>query len=357
MNSKDLLRAGILAAGIAASDNTNASDNLAREASSEQVGNVFRVNDDINVFTTEENLEDWYHQKKLIHFGEKVLYQPVENYPGFCEFALDGYIQVYDVNFKDRFRSANGKIDLGEQILNLAELNPEKKFLFPCDLKSEITPNIVVVPGPGETVEKKVSTGTFSPGLGYVHTFIDPEENGNIAYLPGAELSFTYQPRKSNWYFGPYVAMYGNADSTSIPVSSAAAEGPLAGQLVLRGENNYDTTIFGGALGFIVGRDLYHNKNDFGVGLEVYAALMPQWTTTEFTEKSAYFINDAIVEGSAISNANDDKEFNFFVSNGVGLRVEGPHFFVTPSMRFRTNFDSLDDAIIGLSAGYNPKQE
>ena len=371
MTIEKILRNFTAAAVILGASEASAQEVKAREATPEETATVLIVNDcfinDDDPYTavSKENEEDWQHQKPLLNNSEiTVLIQPDPNYPGYCNLGPDGFPQKYALPADER--TLDGKLEKAEFIPNLSESDPARKFLFPCDLKAEVTPNTILVHVPGENVPVEVSAGTFSPGAGYIHTFIDPEENGNIAHLPGAELSFTFQPRGSDWYFGPFAAMYGNETSTSIPVNSAATEGPLAGQLVLRGENNYDTTIFGGALGFIVGRDLYHNRNGFGVGVELSSALMPELTLTEFTEKSAYFTNCKVVEGKEIcdlvegsdaSNTGDDKNFNFYASNRIGLRLEGPYFFATPSFGFRTNFESRDNVVLGLSVGYNPEQE
>lgn len=352
----------IVAGGIALNaNNANAQEVKAQESTEEQFAEVIKSNDnainDPYSTVSPQNEEDWLHLKNVLNSSQvPILIQADPNYPGYCNVGGDGLIGVYDGKHINKKRTLDGKLEKVEFILNLSESDPHKKYLFPCDLEVEVTPNIAIVHLPGNEVEKEVPNGTFSPGVGYVHVFADPDQNGSVAHLYGAEMSFTFQPRSSDWYFGPFLSMYGNEASTSVPVNSAATDGPLAGQLVLRGENKHDVTIFGGALGFIVGGDLYHRQNGFGLGLELSAALMPEWTTTEFTEKSAYFINGSVVEGTEISNSSDDREFNMYVSNRAGLRLEGPYFFVTPSLGFRTNFDSID-AMLGLTLGYNPESE
>lgn len=364
----------IVAGGIALSaNNANAQEVKAQEATEEQFAEAVKSNDEAinDPYSTisPQNKEDWLRLKNVLNSSQvPILIQADPNYPGYCNVGGDGLIGVYDGKHINKKRTLDGKLEKVEFILNLSESDPHKKYLFPCDLEVEVTPNLAIVHLPGNEVEKEVPNGTFSPGVGYVHIFADPDQNGSIAHLPGAELSFTFQPRSSEWYFGPFATLYGNSNSETIPLSSAATEGPLAGQLVLKGENNYDVTIFGGALGFIVGGDLYHRQNGFGLGLELSAALMPELTITEFTERSAYVVNCRIiegkevcdlVEGSNVSNSSDDQEFNLYVSNRAGLRLEWPYFFATPSFGFRTNFDADRplDAVLGLTVGYNPKQE
>lgn len=358
MKLEKIVKAGIVSAVMGTSSGAYAQ---AREATSEEVGKVFRINDNtINetpsradpysvIFVTEENKEDWYQQKKLINGAQAtVLIQPAENKPGFCEYGLDGFPQKYDPPADDRTK--DGRLEKSEMIPNLAEQNPKNRFYFPCDLKAEMpAPTIITVPG--STVEKEVPNGTFNVGAGYLNVFTAEDETYNFfGNMNGGSIFLAYQPRLSNWYFGAEALGYGNSSSTSVDLESSAADGPLAGQLVLKGRNDYSLETFGIGTSGIFGYQFKY------VGLELHNGIMHDWTTQKFTESSAQYINGTIVEGTDISNHSDNTETKFYGYTELGLRIKLPYVCITPTFGLRTDFSEVYP-LGGASAGYCPNQE
>ena len=308
MKLETIVKTGIFSALVAASDDANAQE--AKTATPQEIIDVTKINDNAaNV--NADNKDDWNQQKKLIESNNAiVLIQPVKDKPGLCVMGLNGFPQIYDKDYKDARAASDNIIEPEERILNLAEQNRENRFYFPCDRKAE-TPKpapiapapIVPKPVPGK---KELPFLIFSPGASYM--LISGTEDAtydNNGIIHGASLSLTVQPSFTNWYFGGRFSGYGNASSTSADINVPASEGPLAGQLVMRGKNDHALENFGIGAGSIVGYMIPIGKKGkmegYGVGLELEHGFMHDWVTREFTESSAHYINGNKLEGTETS--------------------------------------------------------
>ncbi len=336
--------------------------NEAQVATTEQVTAMVQTNDNAT-FSSKENAEDWYHQKKIIESGKAtVLIQPSKSNPGFCEYGLDGFPQVYDEKYKDK-RTENQKIEPAEMILN----GTNNTFLFPCDLKATYTPNLVLVPGPAEIIEKEVPSVLVSAGAGYVQLFAEEDEKYDFnGILQGGKAFITFQPRGMNWYFGGEAMLYGNSSSTTEDITAPATEGPLAGQLVMQGKNDYSLETVGFGVGSIIGYMIPIDKKErFGVGLELEHGFMHDWITRKFGESSAHYIKSVdqngepvytIVEGTNISNHSDNNDTQFYGYGMGGLRLKLPYVCGTISGGFRTDFSNVD-GMLSAGVAYCPNKE
>ncbi|MDP3699034.1 MAG: hypothetical protein Q8R47_05600 [Nanoarchaeota archaeon] len=329
----------------------------AKVATPEQIVEVKKINN--LAVTSRDNDTDWLHQEQLIDSGKvTVLIQPVEEKPGYCIVGLDGFPQKYNLPADERTK--DGKLEKAESILNLAEKDPSKKFYFPCDLKAAPeTPNPIPDPdAPLASTKKKSSDGKLNVGVGYLYVGTAKDEttgfNGN---MHGGSINLTYQPKKKLPYLGIALSGYGNGSSTSQDIAVPAADGPLAGKLVMKGSDEYSLQTLGLGLGLIVGGEVATNENNtFGFGLEGHAGVMHDWVTRKFGESSAQYVNGNLVEGTNISNHSDKTDTQFLMYNQVGARFRFGDFCLTPTVGLRTNF-SAAYPIGGLNLGYCPRQE
>ena len=354
MKLEELLRAGLFSAVVAASNGAYAAE--AQVATPEQVTALKQTNDNATK-ASENNQEDWAQQKKLIEEDHAtVLIKPAKNHPGFCHYGLDGFPQKY--NLPADARTKDGKLEKAEYVLNLAETNPKRKFYFPCDLKADpetVTPKIVLVPGPAEVIEKEVPSVFVSAGAGYVQLLTEADEKYDFSgTLRGGKAFVTLHPLNTNWYFGSEAMVYGSQSSALENIEVPAKDGPLEGQLVMKGTNEYSLSALGMGLGLVGG---YHfwDEEETGMSAEVYAGFMHDWITKELTEKSAHYINGKLVEGTDISNTTSDTESQWNVYHGAGLRLNLSDFCIIPNLGFRTNLSNSISPMGGLSVGYCPQ--
>ncbi|MDO8510780.1 MAG: hypothetical protein Q7S55_01295 [Nanoarchaeota archaeon] len=372
MKLENIVKAGIFSALVAASNDAYAQE--AKTATPQEIIDVTKINDnatDVDV----DNKDDWNQQKKLIEGGyATVLIQSVEDKPGLCVMGLNGFPQIYDKDYKDARAASDNIIEPEERILNLAEQNRENRFYFPCDRKAETpkqnpptpttptTPITPIVPGPVPKpvpeISKKLPFLIFSPGASYIQIWgAEDATYDNSGILHGASLSLTVQPSFTNWYFGGRFSGYGNASSTSVDIDVPATEGPLAGQLVMKGKNDYSLENFGIGAGSIVGYMIpIDKKGRWGIGLELEHGIMHDRATREFMESSAHYINDNLVEGTNISNHSDDADTQIYGYLTPGLRIKFPFVCGTFSSGIRTD---LSDVHRMFSAGiaYCPNKE
>ncbi len=358
------MKAGLCSLVLAVSSNADATE--AKIATPEQIAEI-RKTQNTATGVNRDNEEDWSHQEDLmIDPKETVLIQAVQGQPGYCVVGINGYTQVYDPKFKDTKRTgANNEIDLGERILNLAEKDSAKKFYFPCDLKAEPEtpnpipdPNAPIVPGPNGT-EKKSTKGNFGVSIGYtvMGTAKDAQTESD-GVLHGATFQLTSQSsKKGHPWFGVALSLAGNYSALDLDLTRPAVDGPLAGQLVMKGTNEFSLQTLSLGAGVVVGGEVYANKkNTFGLGIEGLTMVMYDREQHKFGESSAQYINGNIVEGSDISNHSDRIDSKGFLSNQIGLRLRFDEFCLTPKVGFRTNFSDIYP-VGAATLGYCPKQE
>lgn len=354
MKLDDLIKTMIVPAVFAAN---TAYATEAKIATPEQVANVILTNDPTDILVSQNNVDDWHQQRNLIDNNQAaVLIQPVQDKPGYCEVGLDGFPQKYDLPADKRTK--DGKLEKAEMILNLSEPNHAKQFYFPCDLKAEtLKPNGAPVPQL-QTEEKDLPSLTFSPGAGYLHIFTAGDEKFDFAgNLYGGSLFLNVQPSFTNWYWGGRFLGYGNASSATKNIEVPAVEGPLAGQLVMRGVNDYSLETLGIGVGSTFGYMIpFDEKGLFGIGLELENGIMHDWVTRELTESSAHYINNNIVEGTDISNHSDNTDTSFYGYGMGGLRIKLPYVCLNLSGGVRTNLDNVY-GMFGAGAAYCPNKE
>lgn len=329
----------------------------AKNATPEQVANVIQTNDSTDILVSQNNVDDWHQQRNLIDNNQAaVLIQPIQDKSGYCEVGLDGFPQKYDLPADKRTK--DGKLEKAEMILNLSEPNRAKQFYFPCDLKAE-TPKLNGVSDPKlQTEEKDLPSLTFSPGAGYLQIFTADDDQFDFAgNLYGGSLFLNVQPSFTNWYWGGRFLGYGNASSATKNIEVPAAEGPLAGQLVMRGVNDYSLESLGIGIGSTFGYMIpFDEKEQFGIGLELENGIMHDWVTRKLTESSAHYINNNIVEGTDISNHSDNTETSFYGYGMGGLRIKLPYVCLNLSGGVRTNLDNVY-GMFGSGAAYCPNKE
>ena len=357
MKLDDLVKTMIVPAVFAAN---TAYATEAKVATPEQIANVIQTNDSTDILVSQNNVDDWHQQRNLIDNNQAtVLIQPVQDKPGYCEVGLDGFPQKYDPPADKRTK--DGKLEKSEMILNLSEPHRAKQFYFPCDLKAETpkpnVPNGVVIPQ--KTEEKDLPSLTFSPGAGYLQIFTAADEKYNFAGdLYGGSLFLNVQPSFTNWYWGGRFLGYGNVSSATENIEVPAAEGPLDGQLVMRGVNDYSLESLGIGIGSTFGYMIpLGEKGLFGIGLELENGIMHDWVTRELTENSAHYINNNIVEGTNISNPSDNTETSFYGYGMGGLRIKLPYACLNISGGIRTNNLNNVYGMFGVGAAYCPNKE
>lgn len=349
MSIKNTIKSGLVGLVLTASTNANADD--ARRATPEQIQVPVWTNSQASMQTTvnSDDKNDWGMQYKLIEGGAIVLIEPVRGQPGSCFYGLDGFPQKY--NFPADVRTSDLKLERSEMIVNLSETNPERQFYFPCNiLPTPETPNTVYVPGP--VVEKEVPAGDVSVGVGYVMIKTPAEELYNFdGFLHGGKAWVHFQPKNARWYFGPEVMFYGNEGSATKGLEVPAVDGPLAGQLVMKGTNDYSLSLMGIGAGF-TGGIMVANGEKFRFGLELQSGFMHDWMTRELTERSAHYINGMIVEGTDISNTTADAESNFNIYNAIALHPEFYGVGLTLGAGARTNFVGTPQPMVNAGISY-----
>lgn len=308
---------------------------------------------------------DWDKFVELMNAGEPVVIKQDRN--GKTYFGVDGWGQVLDREHQ-QLSTRNGELDLSERIPNYsipyeARTKPvDAHYAWdglpllpnsnPDDLLIIVPVMPYAVPGP----EKEVAPGLWSFNVGYLHIFTPAEEqSGFSGQLFGGKAGLTFQPRQTNWYFGPEVMVYGNESSAEQEFAVPATTGPLAGQLVMQGTAQPSLFNLGFGAGF-TGGYMLENDNHFGIGLELHSGIMVDLITRELLENSANYVNGVFLEGTDISNTTGDVEHKVDLYNGLGARVKFGEFCVTPEFAVRTNFNQIDP-MYSVSLGYCPNQE
>jgi hypothetical protein len=314
---------------------------------------------------------DWDKFVEIMNAGEPVVIKQDRN--GKTYFGLDGWGQVLDREYQ-QLSTKNGKLDLSERIPNYSI--PYEKGTKPVDahyawdglplLPSSdpdelliIVPTVpYAVPGP----EREVSPGQISVGTGFLHIFTQPDEAYNFdGQLFGGKAGLTFQPRQTNWYFGPEVMAYGNSSSAEQNVTVPAVDGPLAGQLVMVGNAQRSLFNIGLGVGF-TGGYMLENDDHFGIGFELQSGFMLDFVVRELIENSTNYVNGVPLEGTSISNTTnpDGLEMKPNVFNGVGIRGKFDQFCITPAFGLRTNFSNADrpvDPMYSVTLGYCADRE
>ena len=283
-----------------------------------------------------EHKPAWDKLLEFIDNGEKLLVDADEK-------GLYAGVDGYDSSLREFDRSTENVVDSSEMLPNYQEVS----YNFPFAKRRTLSvPTLQETDVIKET--KEISNGTFGVGAEMVAAFTAADDKYNFGgNMIGAGMYFTFQPRSSNWYFGRELLFYGN-DSAVGPLESSvpAEEGPLAGKLVLEGENNYSLEAFGFGSGGIIGY-----KPSKYVGLELHAGLLHDWITTNDHEFSQQFINGSLVEGSDETNNQSKELTQFFLYHQLGLRFALPYIDITPTVGFKTNLE--DTYFIGtLGIGY-----
>ncbi len=356
MTIENKLRSIMLGAAIFAASNI-ASANEAKIATPKEIASVTGRNDNATNVSKKDQ-EDWYQQKKLINTNQtKVLIELVLGKPSYCNIGLDGFPQKY--NLPADKRTLDGKLEKAEWIVNLSETNPANTFYFPCDRKAEAPKPTTPTPiTPEPTTEEKLPFLLFSPGASYLQIFTAEDETyGFGGNLQGGSLSLTVQPNFTNWYWGGRILGYYGSGSNSVDLNAPATEGPLAGQLVMRGKNDYSLEQFGIGLGSMAGYMIpFDKKEPWGIGLELEHGIMRDLTTRKFGESSAQYINGNLVEGTNISNNSDDTDTAFSGYATFGLRLKLGPVCLIPAGGFRTDFSNVD-GMFSAGAAYCPNKE
>ncbi|MEK6939346.1 MAG: hypothetical protein AABX31_01330 [Nanoarchaeota archaeon] len=359
MKLENIVKTGIFSALVSASTDVYAQ---AQKATPEQIIELKRIQNTATDVKNRDNDIDWYHQEKLIDSGKAtVLIEPVSGQAGYCFMGLDGFPQKYDLPADEREK--DGELRKAEMILNLSEKDPAKKFYFPCDLKAPETltnPDPLVVPGP-KTTKNPWKNGKLGVGIGpQIMGTAKDEATQSYGTLHGASIQLTYTPseKKLPW-LGVALSGVGNWSGIDQDLEVPAADGPLAGKLVMKGKDEYRLQIIGLGLGFIVGGEIYANdKNTFGFGLETNSGIVYEWATHKFGESSAQFINGNLVEGTDISNHSDVVEKNISLYNQLGARLRFGDFCLTPLGGLKLNLSNLKPyGMGGWNLGYCPRQE
>ncbi|MEK6853214.1 MAG: hypothetical protein AABX64_00875 [Nanoarchaeota archaeon] len=318
----------------------------------------------------DQRKKDWEKYLELIGADEEVV---VKQTDGKTYFGLDGWGQVLEPKHQQR-STENGVLDLSERIpnytipkfsiekpedrhyafLGLPELQQEPKQADPFE--ETYTVPVAIVPVPGPVIEKEVSAGEISIGAGYLQIYAASDEKyGFNGQLYGGKAWLTFQPRETNWYFGPEIMAYGNSASAAQNVEIPAKDGPLAGELTLEGTNEYSLSVFGLGTGFISGY-MVAEKNNFGLGLELHSGIMLDLMARELTEKSAYYINGNLVEGTSISNTSADDETAVNMYTELGAKIKLSALCFGPAVGMRTDAGRVDP-LYSMSIGYCPNRQ
>ena len=318
----------------------------------------------------DQRKKDWEKYLELIGADEEVV---VKQTDGKTYFGLDGWGQVLDPKHQQR-STENGVLDLSERIPNytipkfsiekpedrhyafmgLPLLQQEPKQAEPFE--ETYTVPVAIVPVPGPVIEKEVSAGEISIGAGYLQIYAASDEKyGFNGQLYGGKAWLTFQPRETNWYFGPEIMAYGNSASAAQNVEIPAKDGPLAGELTLEGTNEYSLSVFGLGTGFISGY-MVAEKNNFGLGLELHSGIMLDLMARELTEKSAYYINGNLVEGTSISNTSADDETAVNMYTELGAKIKLSALCFGPAVGMRKDAGRVDP-LYSMSIGYCPNRQ
>ena len=316
----------------------------------------------------DQRKKDWEKYLELIGHDEEIV---IGQTGGKTYFGLDGWGQVLDPKYQQR-STENGVLDLSERIPNytIPKLSIEKPddwhyaFLGLPMLQQEpkhknpfpetYTASVALVPVPGPVIEREVSAGEVSIGAGYLQiSAAEDDLYGFNGQLYGGKAWLTFQPRETNWYFGPEVMAYGNNTSAVQGVKVPAKDGPLAGELTLEGTNEYSLSVFGLGTGFISGYMIADEENIFGAGLELHSGIMLDLIARELKEKSAYYINGNLVEGTAISNTSAENETAVKMYTELGAKIKLGGLCIVPAVGMRTNFGRIDP-LYSMSLGYCP---
>lgn len=364
---KSSLIAPILAVTIY-STNADAADNTAEQTKQELTQEMRRINSTYFVNNPQDKRRGyWSRVVNLIDSGKEVVLLQ-EN--GKTYFGVDGVGQVLDKNHLQP-STENHKLDLSERIPNFTV--PFTEGTMPEDghyafdglskvpqekqpVPKTYTPNIVLVPGPADVIEKEVPSILISAGAGYLHLFAEKDEKYDFnGVLRGGKAFVTLHPRNTNWYFGSEAMVYGSQSAAFEAIEVPAKDGPLAGQLVMKGTNEYSLSALGIGLGLVGGYLFRGEEGELGIGIELYAGIMHDWVTKELTENSAHYINDHRVEGTNISNTTSDTESQVHAYSGLGFRLNWSDFCIIPYLGFRTNLSDSIPPMGGLSVGYCPQ--
>ncbi len=306
--------------------------------------------------------KDWNKFVELIQKGEKIVLRQTAD--GKTFFGLDGWGQVLDPEYQQD-STLNGFLDNSEKVPNYTVLyvkgtKPEDvNYAFeglpmlPENLPQMTIP-VAIVPVPQILEVEKEPNFKVGLGVGFVNTFSPEEETYDFdGKLYGGKIFATFQPKGSNFYFGPEFMLFGNRSSAENSISAPAASGPLAGELVLNGANNYSLEALGIGAGLTAG--YMFADSDFGIGLDLTAGFMHDWIKRELTENSSFYVNGNVLEGSEVNNTTTDNESRWNMYGSLGLRLKMPYVCVTPSVGLRTNFDNTIAPVFGVGAGYCPQ--
>lgn len=365
---KSSLMAPILAIALSAAD-ANAADITKEQIKQELAQKMRKINSTYFVNNPQDKRRGyWGRIVNLIDSGEEVVLLQ-EN--GKTYFAVDGWGQVLNKKHQ-QLSTKNHTLDLSERIPNFTvpftegTMPEDKHYAFeglaklPQDkptVPETLTPT-VPTPITPKPAKEDLPFLLFSPGISYLQIFsAEDEMYGFDGNLHGASLSLTVQPSFTNWYWGGRFSAYYGSGSNSVDLNAPATEGPLAGQLVMLGKNDYSLEQFGIGIGSMAGYMIpFEKEGRFGLGLELEHGIMHDWVTRKFGESSAHYINGNLVEGTNIFNNSDDTDTTFSGYATVGLRWKLGPVCLIPAGGFRTDFSNVD-GMFSAGAAYCPNKE
>jgi len=284
------------------------------------------------------------------------------------------FVVVYNPNSISLFRDANGnrQFDSDEEYLR----NPMTGDLF---FKGALGKK--VVPGQkgstsvkltetrgytlaeGETLEDMLRKDQDSKtlnlldrvGAGYVLFFGqgNNEYGANGDILHGGSISAAVKLPVG--YLGVEGMLYGNENKTTTTIAPQAVDGPLAGQLELKGKNNSSLAIIGGGASAFWGYNWPTGSNNV-VGLQAHAGFLVDQVRKNIAENSAYYLNGNVVEGTQKSNTEADTKDYGYLLLGVGVPLQFDRLCITPTVYGRTNFQDSFHPGVSIGVGYCSKK-